>query len=465
MRSSRVVKLRPSRKLLLMKPTARSTFPLARGQYGGQATTSKPQCSANAAKPGWTRAGASSLRALGHDLLEVVEDQLPGDATQLVKRTLEKLDEHRTPLRDHEPAPDHAGVAQHHHQQAEASPPAVVEDGPAGRPVHLSLAAGRGLEAVHQPAHVSVLDRGRLLREGSRYRLRSHAPAAPSAGPWPACRNARACPPGRPDGDRACSADGAATTPDRPGAASCRGSVGSVRDAEQSRLSVPPPVANGASHRPPSLPWTWRPPPAICRLHQRHSRRAPEVASRCQSRVGRARRQAPRRGLPPHHPPGPSGEPVGGMGSASPTQRSGPGPPTGVSNSDRCFCPSYDRWSSAPATIARRVPMGGPRRGPWARAVRSGLPGPGGRLPRRSLARALFPSRPAAGRAGVRTTGPRSGPPLGREGGHGRDSREAFTEQQQRLGRRQRKPRSGCSPPDETRSMAQRWARAVRLVR
>ena len=123
-----------------------------------------------------------------------------------------------------------------------------------------------------------------------------------------------------------------------------------------------------------------------------------------------------------------------------------------------------DKRACRTAQGARRVTAGGVRAGARrapARLARS-------RSDRRER-RAAAPPPPGPGllhltmrrlRAGggEDTEGRKAAFPLGREGGHGRHSVIDLA-QKQRLGRRERKPQSGCSPPAETRGPCAAGAR------
>ena len=119
---------------------------------------------------------------LSHHLLEVVEQQLARDTAKGVKGPFQKLHEHPAALGNDKAGPDHPGVAEHDHQQAQPAAAAAVHDGAARGPVDLGLPAGLGLESVHEPLDVTLLDARHNLPEDGDATVVTHPTQLPQEG-------------------------------------------------------------------------------------------------------------------------------------------------------------------------------------------------------------------------------------------------------------------------------------------
>jgi len=102
---------------------------------------------------------------LGDDLLEIVEEQLVGNSTDLAETLFQKLHEHRSSFGYDKPCPDESRIPEYDGQQTQSTTTAVVHDGAARFPVDLGLSAGLGFKSIHETSDLSVFDRGDMLSE------------------------------------------------------------------------------------------------------------------------------------------------------------------------------------------------------------------------------------------------------------------------------------------------------------
>ena len=108
----------------------------------------------------------------GHGSFHVIDQEFFWHSTKLQEGHLQALQEHGTPLGYDKPRPGDPGIPEDEGVERELPPPALVENDPARRPVHLGLAPRLGLEAVHDPLDVGFLDGpDELLEDGDSSRV------------------------------------------------------------------------------------------------------------------------------------------------------------------------------------------------------------------------------------------------------------------------------------------------------